>query len=164
MLKLTTSEQSRILDEMLKSKGKTTSQLEALLKSNEPTARSYCRSFAKELQAISTLYQESKSLVRGDKTYSQLRKDLARVLPKRTSKAQFLANAKAKTIGSELAPLFITGRRINAAEALIVYTASTKHMGKALSKWEIERTFATQEGDLVGLARRYCKSIGLMVA
>jgi len=163
-MKLTTSEQSRILDEMLKAKGKTTIQLEQLLKSGSVADRCYCRSFAKELQALSMLYEQSKIAVRSNKTYSQLRKDLARVLPKRTSKAQFLANAKAKTIGSELASLFVAGRRINAAEALIVYTASTKHMGKALSRWEIERSFATQECDLVGLARRYCKSIGLMVA
>ena len=161
---LTTSESSLILDEMLKSKSKTYAQIEQLMKSNLVADRSYCRSFAREYQTLSMLYEQSKTAVRSNKTYSQLRKDLARVLPRRTSKAQFLANAKAKTIGSELASLFVAGRRINAAEALIVYTASTKHMGKALSKWEIERTFATQEGDLVRLARLYCKSIGLMVA
>jgi hypothetical protein len=162
-MKLTTSEESRILDEMLKSKSKTYLQLEQLLKSNSVADRAYCRGFAKELQALSMLYEKSKTAVRSNKKYSQLRKDLARVLPKRTSKQQFLANAKAKAVEGEIVPLFTAGKKLNSTEALQVYTATNQHSGKALSRWEIQRTFATQESDLMTLARRYCSSIGLKV-
>lgn len=160
-MKLTTSEQSRILDEMLKSKNKTFSQMEALLKSSEQSARTYCRDFAREMNAICTIYESSKSAVRSNKTYSQLRKDLARVLPKRTSKAQFLANAKPKTVEADFESLFVVGRHLSSIEALMIYTATTKHSGKSLSRWEIERSFVTQESLLMKLAWRYCKSIGL---
>jgi len=162
-MRLTTSESSLILDQMLKSKSKTYAQLEQLLKSNSVPDRSYCRSFARELQVLSMLYEQSKTAVRSNKKYSQLRKDLARVLPKRTSKQQFLANAKAKVIEGEITPLFVAGKKLNSTEVLQVYSATTKHSGKALSSWEIQRTFATQEGDLMRLARRYCSSIGLKV-
>ena len=163
-MKLTNAESSFMLDELLKSKGSNTSQLEKNLKSTQPAMRRWCRNLAIEMKVLTELREQQKIILRNNKSYSALRKDLVKALPRRTSKAQFLANAKAKTIEGELAPLFMDGKRLNTAEALIVYTASTKHTGKALSKWEIERTFATQEGDLVGLARRYCKSIGLMVA
>jgi hypothetical protein len=161
-MKLTSSEQFFILNELLKSKKVSTTQMLYLLKRNESRPNQFLDDFAKEYKAIATLYERSKLAVRGNKAFSRLRNEMARLLPKLSPKERFKADAKSKGI-EHLAPLFQSGKKLSNKEALVIYSHSKKHSGVAMDSFEIDRAFLMQDGHLVSLAKKYCKSIGLSV-
>lgn len=53
------------------------------------------------------------------------------------------------------------GKRLNDQEALIVYSCSRKSSLERLGRYDIERSFLTQDSALVRAARTYCRTIGL---
>lgn len=161
-MKLTSAEQSIILNELLKSKNISMTQMLNLLKRNESKPHLLLDEFAKEYKAIATLYERSKLAVRGNKAISRLRNELAKILPKLSPKERLKADAKIKNI-EHLAPLFQSGKKLSNKEALVIYTHSKKHSGVAMDSFEIDRAFLMQDGYLVSLAKKYCNSIGLSV-
>jgi len=163
-MNLTTSEQSAILNGLLKAKGKTLSQMTELMKSKDIKSSCYCDGFAREFREKCNRYAETKRLVRNDKNFITLRKELEKSVTRLNPMVQFLMESKSKPIQGYLEPLFEKGKKLTTKEALVLYTATERHSGKALDKFEIDMTFAMQESDLIRLARNYCKEIGLMVA
>ena len=160
-MKLTTSESSLILNQLLKTKGISSTQALARLKADTKQNDPWCEDFANEYNAIAMLYGRSKLSVRGNKTFTQMRKELSKAMPKLSPKQRFKLDAKTKNI-EHLTPLL--EKKLSNKEAVVLYSHTTKHCGQPLDVFTVERTFLMQDGHLVSLARKYCKSIGLVMA
>ena len=163
-MNLTASEQSTILNSLLKVKGKTLTEMTEMMKMKDIKSSRYCDIFAREFRDRCNRYAETKRLIRDDKNFLTLRKELEKSVSKLSPRMQFLIESKRKPIQNYLQPLFEVGKKLSSKEALMLYTATNRYCGRALDKFEIEVTYAMQESDLVRIARKYCQEIGLMVA